>query len=71
MTERIRGTVKWFDPLKGYGFIRRQGGEDVFVHRTAVEHFGHPYLREGDEVEFEIEVGERGANAVNVILVDS
>ena len=72
MSERIRGTVKWFNPGRGYGFIQREdGGKDVFIHRTAVETFSYPYLREGDEVEFEIESGPKGDQAVNVIFVDT
>ena len=55
------GTVKWFNPTKGYGFIQPQGGgKDVFVHISAVERAGIPTLNEGDRLEFEIEVDRRG-----------
>ena len=66
MAERVRGTVKRFDPVKGYGFIRCEDGRDVFVHRSAVEHLDFPYLSEGEQIEFETEVGPNGANAVNI-----
>jgi CspA family cold shock protein len=59
------GTVKWFDPNRGYGFIRPEQGEDVFVH-SAVEASGLQTLREGQTVEFDIEQGRKGPQAANV-----
>ncbi len=69
MTERYIGTVKWFSAPKGYGFIGREDGEeDVFVHFSAVQMEGYKRLREGQLVEFSIEDGTKGLQAVNVIL---
>jgi CspA family cold shock protein len=68
MSERIIGTVKWFNGSKGYGFIEREGGEDVFVHYTAIQGDGYRNLEEGQRVEFDIEQGEKGPQAVNVTL---
>jgi len=68
MSERIIGTVKWFNGSKGYGFIERQGGEDVFVHYTAIQSEGFRNLTEGQRVEFSIERGPKGLQASNVIL---
>ncbi|MCL4514006.1 MAG: cold shock domain-containing protein [Firmicutes bacterium] len=62
----MRGKVKWFNAEKGYGFIEREGGNDVFVHYTAIEMDGFKTLEEGQEVEFEIVEGERGPQAANV-----
>ena len=61
-----KGKVKWFSAPKGYGFITRDSGEDVFVHFKAIESEGYKTLNEGDEVEFEIEDGPKGPQAVNV-----
>jgi CspA family cold shock protein len=61
-----RGKVKWFNSEKGFGFIERDGGEDVFVHFSAIEGEGYKSLDEGQEVEFEIENGQRGPQATNV-----
>lgn len=60
------GTVKWFNGAKGYGFISRQGGEDVFVHFKAIVGDGYKTLNEGDKVEFETEQGPKGLQATNV-----
>ncbi|MHB9030506.1 MAG: cold-shock protein [Candidatus Latescibacterota bacterium] len=60
------GTVKWFNGEKGYGFIQRSTGEDVFVHYTAIKATGYRSLNEGDTVEFEVEKGPKGFQAVNV-----
>ncbi|HUT58881.1 MAG TPA: cold-shock protein [Phycisphaerae bacterium] len=60
------GIVKWFDGKKGYGFIERPDGEDVFVHYTAIEEPGHRTLSTGDAVRFEIVQGEKGPQAANV-----
>lgn len=69
MNEREIGTVKWFSDSKGYGFIHREAGEDVFVHYSAVEGAGFRTLSEGQEVEFSIEQTPKGLQAVNVRLV--
>ena len=61
-----RGIVKWFNDAKGYGFIEQEGGEDVFVHFSAITMDGFKTLAEGQEVEFEIRNGEKGLSAVNV-----
>jgi cold shock protein len=64
--ERVTGTVKWFNNAKGYGFIGREGGSDVFVHYTAIVGDGYRSLQEGDSVEFEIVQGQKGPQAANV-----
>ena len=64
---RMQGTVKWFNNTKGYGFIGRDGGPDVFVHYTAIVGEGYKTLKEGDAVEFEIVQGPKGPQAANVI----
>ena len=61
------GTVKWFDAKKGYGFIEREEGDDVFVHFSAIQDDGFKTLNEGQEVEFEIVEGDRGPQAENVV----
>lgn len=61
------GTVKWFNPGKGFGFIERQGGEDVFVHFSAIKTEGYKSLEEGQRVQFDIEEGPRGPQASNVV----
>jgi CspA family cold shock protein len=66
MSERELGTVKWFNDAKGYGFIQRDGADDVFVHYTAIQTPGFKSLQEGQRVEFEVEQGRRGLQAVNV-----
>ncbi len=66
----IKGTVKWFNEQKGYGFITPDdGGEDCFVHFSAIKSDGFKTLQEGDKVEFEIAEGEKGAKAANVSKV--
>ena len=66
MTERVRGTVKWFNREKGYGFISREGGDDVFVHYSSIQGEGFRNLDEGEEVEFTIESSPKGPQATNV-----
>jgi CspA family cold shock protein len=66
---RLKGTVKWFNNAKGFGFIGRDGGPDVFVHYTAITSEGYKSLQEGDEVEFEIVDGQKGPQAGNVTKV--
>jgi CspA family cold shock protein len=64
-----KGTVKWFNGAKGYGFISRTGGEDVFVHFRAIVGEGYRSLNEGDNVEFQVEQGPKGLQATNVSKV--
>ena len=66
MEERESGTVKWFNGQKGYGFITRDSGGDVFVHYSAIEGSGFRSLEEGDRVEFSVEEGRKGPAAANV-----
>jgi cold shock protein len=61
-----KGTVKWFNGEKGYGFIQRESGEDVFVHYSAIDSSGYRSLNEGATVEFDVEKGPKGLQAVNV-----
>ncbi|HHT43703.1 MAG TPA: cold-shock protein [Firmicutes bacterium] len=63
----MTGRVKWFNAEKGFGFIERDGGEDVFVHFSAIQGTGFKSLNEGDEVSFEIVQGDRGPQAANVV----
>jgi cold shock protein len=63
---RIAGTVKWFNDAKGFGFIEREGGPDVFVHFSAIQAGGFKTLAEGDSVEFEIVQGQKGPQAADV-----
>jgi CspA family cold shock protein len=63
----MKGTVKWFNDSKGYGFIKDQKGEDVFVHFSAIQADGFRTLSEGEEVEFEVRESDRGLQAANVI----
>lgn len=66
MEERESGSVKWFNGQKGYGFITRDNGGDVFVHYSAIEGSGFRSLEEGDRVEFSVEEGRKGPAAANV-----
>jgi cold shock protein len=63
------GTVKWFSNEKGYGFIAREGAEDVFVHHSQIQAEGYRSLTEGQRVEFEVEQGDKGLQAKNVQIV--
>jgi CspA family cold shock protein len=69
MSERIIGTVKWFNGSKGYGFIEREDGEDVFVHYSEIQAEGFRNLNEGQRVEFTVEQGQKGPQATNVIPI--
>ena len=62
-----KGKVKWFNDAKGYGFIEQEGGEDVFVHFSAIQMDGFKTLAEGQVVEFEVQAGEKGLHAANVV----
>jgi len=64
-----QGTVKWFNAEKGFGFIEREGGEDVFVHFSGIQEEGFKSLDEGQAVEFDVEEGNRGPQATNVVKV--
>ena len=64
---RIKGKVKWFNNAKGFGFIGREDGPDVFVHYSAIQSDGYKSLQEGDDVEFEIVQGQKGPQAENVV----
>jgi CspA family cold shock protein len=64
-----RGKVKWFNDSKGYGFIEQESGDDVFVHHSSIQGEGFKTLAEGQAVEFEIEQGQKGPSAVNVVPV--
>ena len=66
MAEKENGTVKWFNAGKGYGFIAREAGEDVFVHHSAIEEEGFRSLDEGQQVEFNVEQGPKGLQATHV-----
>jgi len=69
MSDRIQGTVKWFNGAKGYGFIAREGGEDVFVHHSAILAEGYRNLEEGQRVEFSIVQGPKGLQAASVTII--
>ncbi len=69
MENRVIGTVKWFNASKGYGFIERQDGSDVFVHYTAIQSEGYRTLQEGQQVEFAIEQGPKGLQAAQVTIL--
>ncbi len=70
MMERFKGTVKWFDKKKGFGFITSDnGGSDLFVHYSSINSKGFKVLNEGDRVEFEVEKADKGEKAVNVTVI--
>lgn len=66
----MQSRVKWFDNVKGYGFIESEEGQDIFVHYKQIDGDGYKTLREGQQVEFELSQGEKGPLAVNVKLVN-
>ena len=69
MSETVKGTVKWFNEAKGYGFLSQPEGEDIFVHYTAIQGNGFRTLKEGQEVEFNVERGPKGLQASNVTIL--
>jgi CspA family cold shock protein len=71
MADRETGTVKWFNAEKGYGFIQRDNGSDVFVHHSEIQAEGYRTLNEGDRVEFTVTQGQKGPQASNVIRVNA
>jgi CspA family cold shock protein len=69
MSERLNGTVKWFNGAKGFGFIEQEGGDDVFVHFSAIQGEGYRNLEEGQKVEFSVEQSPKGLRAADVVVV--
>ncbi len=69
MNDRIKGTVKWFNAAKGYGFISPENGEDVFVHYSAIQSDGYRKLLEGQMVEFSVEETPKGLQATDVVVM--
>ncbi|MBQ4513696.1 MAG: cold shock domain-containing protein [Anaerolineaceae bacterium] len=69
MSETLKGTVKWFNEAKGYGFLSQPEGEDIFVHYTAIQGNGFRTLKEGQEVEFTVDRGPKGLQASNVTIL--
>jgi cold shock protein len=67
--ERLKGTVRWFNNTKGYGFLGIEGGPDIFIHYTAIVSEGYKSLQEGDQVEFEVVRGDKGPQAANVVCL--
>jgi len=65
----VKGTVKWFNERKGFGFLSREDGDDVFVHYTAIQSSGFKNLQEGQNVELEVQDGPKGPQAVNVTVL--
>lgn len=69
MSETVKGTVKWFNESRGYGFLSQPEGDDIFVHYTAIQGNGFRTLKEGQEVEFTVERGPKGLQASNVTIL--
>ena len=69
MSDKIQGVVKWFNGAKGYGFIEREGGDDVFVHFNAIVGDGYKNLEEGQRVEFLVTQGQKGPQAEDVVVL--
>lgn len=69
MSDKITGTVKWFDEQKGFGFIEREGGKDVFAHFSSIESAGYKSLAEGQQVEFVVTDGQKGPQAENIVAL--
>lgn len=70
MAEKVTGTVKWFNSSKGYGFIQRKEGDDVFVHYQAIQGEGYKTLQEGQQVEFVVAQGQKGPQAQEVKVIE-
>jgi len=70
MSDRVQGTVKWFNNTKGFGFIEREEGDDVFVHYSSLENEGYKTLKEGQKVEFSIGESEKGPQAQSVKIIE-
>ena len=68
MADRVKGTVKWFNSSKGFGFIEREDGKDVFVHYSEISSSGYRSLEEGQQVEFTVVEGQKGPQAQDVVL---
>jgi len=68
MPDRETGSVKWFDAKKGYGFINREDGEDVFIHYSSIQGTGYRVLQDGQKVEFEVVQGKKGLEAANLTV---
>ncbi|WP_370979105.1 cold-shock protein [Agaribacterium sp. ZY112] len=69
MSEKVTGTVKWFNDSKGFGFIEQQGGEDVFAHFSAIQGDGFRTLAEGQKVEFKVTTGQKGLQAEEIVAI--
>ncbi len=69
MSDRVVGTVKWFNSSKGYGFVQVDGGDDVFVHYRAIRGDGYKTLNEGQQVEFTVRSGAKGLQAEDVVVI--
>jgi len=69
MTDKVTGTVKWFNESKGFGFIEQESGPDVFAHYSAIASSGYKTLAEGQKVEFEVTQGQKGPQAENIVAV--
>jgi len=69
MSERMTGNVKWFNDDKGFGFIEREGGEDVFVHFSSIRGEGYKSLQDGQQVEFTLGEGQKGPQALDVTVI--
>jgi len=70
MSDRVQGTVKWFNNTKGFGFIEREEGDDVFVHYSSLQNEGYKTLKEGQKVEFSIGESEKGPQAQDVTVIE-
>jgi CspA family cold shock protein len=71
MSELLRGTVKWFNDAKGFGFIEHESGKDIFIHYSVIESDGYKTLKDGEEVEYILADGEKGLHAERVIRVNA
>ncbi len=69
MSEKVKGTVKWFNETKGFGFIEQESGPDVFAHFSAIESAGFKTLQEGQAVEFTVSAGQKGPQAANIVAI--